>query len=505
MKKLNLSSYIQKHRRYDVLMLLVGAALTLAFAPFDIWPLALFCPALLFLFWSVVNSKRAFLQGLLFGLGFFGTSISWVYVSLHTYGNMSIFLAVIATFAFVFGMALVIGINGWYVNLLFKRLSYLRVFLIYPVSWVLFEWLRGTLFSGFPWVFLGYSQMMSPLSGFAPISSVFAVSFACVLISACLIGLLYENRIKIISFVGIVLIFGVGFYFKNINWTHIKGKPIKVSIIQGNIPQQLKWDPKYVIQTLQIYNQLTNQQLTNNDLIIWPENAIPVFEQQIKPYLHDLNSRLMKHHVGLITGMLILGASDDIYYNGAIGLGLAKGEYRKHHLVPFGEYLPLENMLGHLLKILDVPMSNFSAGPLIQPLFTFQHIKVALFICYETAYPLQIREALQQANLLVSLTNDTWFGASLGPKQHAQMNQMRALEAGRYMLNATNNGITDIISPKGQVLKVYPQNRRGVLAGKFYAVTGLTPWLIIGPYPLLGLFLLLLIIALIIEYGKKNN
>ena len=497
MQKMIIKRTIDRHRLLDLLLLLVGASTTLAFSPFNLWIFALIAPAILFLFWSAVSWKRAFLQGLFFGIGFFATSVSWVYIPCRM-GGLSVLLAGLATGFFVLIMALFIACNGLLANGLFKAKNSSRLLLVYPVSWVVFEWLRSVVLTGFPWVFLGYSQLNTPLSGFAPLASVYAVSFACVLISASAVGLLlYSKRMKVLTFGLIVLIAGAGFALKQIAWTHKIGKNIRVTVIQGKIAPTLKWRPNWLVDTLTIYNTLTIAHFKDSDLIIWPENAMPDFEQQLKPYLNILTPELKKYHLGLISGMLIAGKNESIYYNGARGFGLAKGMYRKHHLVPFGEYILFEGVLGKLLDFLDIPMSHFSKGPLKQPHMSFNALKMALFICYESAYPEQVRAALQSADFIVTLTDDGWFGASIGPEQHAQMNQMRALETGRFMINATNDGITNIVLPNGQVLVSVPRFVRVALQGKVYAMTGETPWIRFGLMPLWILFALLIIVAIL--------
>lgn len=481
-----------------LLLLLVGASNTLAFAPFHLWPVALLAPAVLFYCWSEATSKRACWQGLYFGIGFFGSSVSWVYISMHRFGGMSMLLAGLATMLFVVVLALFIALQGYLANKAFTHKN-IRLLLVYPVVWVVFEWLRAVLFTGFPWVFLGYSQLSSPFAGFAPILGVYGVSLACVFSSAWLVYLFVGNRLKVLAGLGIILLMVLGFGLTQVSWTHVSTKPVRVSLVQGNIPQTLKWDPQILLNTLSVYNALTLLHVKQSDLIIWPENAIPAYAAQITPYLDSLTAMLKQHHIGLIAGMPIRGDDASTYFNGAKGFGLVSGQYVKHHLVPFGEYIPFEAWFGQLLAILEVPMSHFSAGALKQPLLRFNGLNIAVFICYESVYPRQIRAALQGANLMVTLTDDAWFGDSLGPPQHAQMNRMRALETGRYMLNATNNGITDIITPKGQILAIFPAFKSGVLQGDVYAVTGQTPWLRFGLMPLFLLFFMCLVLGVILD------
>jgi len=496
MKRIN--QQLQHHALLDLVLVVVGAVTTLAFSPFNVWAFAFICPAILFHFWTISTAKRAYMQGLLFGLGFFGTSISWVFISMHRFGGMNLFTAGLATLLLVIVVTQFIAVNGWVVNALFKANTYVRLLMVYPVSWVLFEWLRSYIFTGFPWVFLGYSQLNTPLAGFAPIASVYAVSFGCVMISACLIGIFYPNRVRWPSLAIILLILGTGYGASTRHWTKRTDKSIPVRVVQGNIAQQLKWDPNQLIANLMTYDQLMLSNLTPNTLMIWPENAIPAFQFQVQPYIKSLTQTLNTHKMGLITGIPLIGSNDSIYYNGARGLGLAAGLYKKHHLVPFGEYIPLKATFGPLLNILDVKMSSFSGGPIVQSLFSFQGVNIALFICYESAYPEQVRQALQDAGFIITLSDDAWFGASIGPKQHAQMNQMRALETGRFIINATNNGVTDIVSPKGRVMISLPQFTRGVLHGKVTVYQGETPWVRYGLTPLFSLFFILLVLAWVI-------
>lgn len=459
----------------NLIALLAGGILPLAFAPFGYYPIAFVAPAILLFLWKNNSPKAAALNGFLFGIGFFGIGVSWVYISIHTYGNTSPLLAGLITALFILYLALFPTIQGLLLNYFFKKNNALKLLLAFPLTWVLFEYLRGWLITGFPWLLLGYSQIDSTLGNLAPIFGVHGISFAIVLISGVLI-FLWQSKNKTTRLSVIITLLGLWLgtsALNKIHWVKPEGKLIQVTLIQGNIPQAMKWQEDQLQNILATYTQLT-QQHWDSQIIVWPEAAIPNFQHQVTNFINQISVVAAKNHTNIITGIMV--AEDHKFYNGIITLGKNHRTYRKRHLVPFGEYLPLENILGKLLKFFDIPMSNLSSGDTQQPSFIVNGITIAPFICYEIIYPDLVLDYLPQAQLLLTISDDSWFGKSIAAAQHLEMARMRSLETGRYQLMVTNNGITAIINHRGKIITRLAQFKRDTLTDQIQLMHGTTPY-----------------------------
>lgn len=482
---------------FVLIALLTGALLALAFSPFNIYPLAVICPAILLILWCKCSSKQAFLRGLIFGIGFFGIGASWIFVSIHKFGNTSAPLAIFITSLFVLILSLYPAFQGYILARFFPKNNFNKYCLAFPSSWALLEWIRGWLLSGFPWLFLGTSQIASPLRGLAPIIGEYGISFVVVFCSGLLVYIFFSLRsLKIrqtlISIAVFILIWSGSDLLTKINWTQPQGQPFKVSLVQGNIPQQLKWDPAYLETTLQSYYQLT-QTHWDSQVIVWPEAAVPLLLQDAKNFLDPLDQEAKKHHTTFITGIPIKDGF--FYYNGIISLGMGHGIYYKRHLVPFGEYVPLDSLLRGLIGFFNIPMSDFSEGPFQQNNLYIDGTIIAPFVCYEIAYPNLVLSLLPQADLLLTVSNDAWFGRSFAPAQHLQIAQMRALETGRYHLFNSNTGITAIITPQGRIQASIPSFQKAVLTGNVQKLTGATPYVWIGYVPIIALITVIFLVG----------
>ena len=468
------------------LALLFGALLPLAFAPYSIWPLAMVSPALLLWLWEkTANPKSACALGFCFGLGFFGVGVSWVFVSIHHYGNTSLPLAVLITALFVMLLALFIAVQG-YVNKRFfdPRLQPFQ-YLAFPGLWVGFEWLRSVVLSGFPWLYLGYAGLDTPLEGYGPLGSVYAISWVFALHSVALRRLCKgSGPDKIASGLLILLLWGGGAYLQKHPFVKALPKTYRVSLVQGNVEPFNKFTREDPIgSTEKIYGTLT-QAHWGDDLIIWPEGAIPLPLPYADAYLKHLDEQARQHGSTLMTGIQVIDkAGHD--YNALIALGLGQGLYYKVHLVPFGDFLPFDAWLRGLIGFFDLPMSSFKAGPKNQPLIHTQTLALNPLICYEIAFPEQVRHTLRNSDAIVNISEDGWFGRSLGPHQHLQIARMRALETGRTVLRATTSGFTAIIDPFGHIVAEAPPFEATVLSGTFQAMQGTTPWIRWGLWPLL--------------------
>lgn len=487
----------------DFLTLFAGALLPLAFAPLNFFPLAFLSPAILLACWLLVSAKRAFWRGWLFGVGFYGVGISWIYVSLHVYGNASVFFAALTTLLFVISFALYFAVQGYLYNRFFPNNNLCKIILVFPVSWVLFEWIRSWLFTGFPWLLLGYTQINTALRGLAPLFGVFGISLTVTFSAALLVAIFYFRKIslKIVFIILLVLLWLSSYALSKIHWSKPAGQTIKVSLVQGNIPQELKWQPKQIQNILATYVQLTEKNW-DSDIIVWPECAIPIPDTEIKEFLQQLAEQAKQHHATLITGIPV--QQEFYYYNGIITLGNGSGVYLKHHLVPFGEYLPLRAIFEIFKNNVQIPMSDFGRGAKVQPNLIANGIHIAPFICYEIIFPTEVINQLQNAKLLLLVTDDSWFGNSMALPQHLEMGQMRALETGRYLLFDSNSGITAIINAAGEIQSIAPAFTPYVLKDNVQPMTGITPFVFWGNYPIMIVTIALLTIGWFRRKTKPN-
>ena len=477
------------------LALFCGATLTLSFAPFSIWIIAVGSVGLFSLLLMGAGRARSFALAFSFGIGLFGTGASWIYVSIHDYGQASVALAAGLTAIFVVGIALVFALPFIFYGMLNNRLAATRL-LAFPALWVLGEWFRTWFLTGFPWLFLGYAPLETPLAGWAPVTGIYGLSGAVALTGAAA-GLLLTERFSSAAIGGLVILAGVwggGFYLQQKSWTEATGDTLSVALVQPNHPLLEKWNPDAIPTILDNFTA-TNAGLSDKDIVVWPEAAIPRLQHTVQPFLNQQDKLAAASNTALIVGIPIADHETD-YYNGVIGLGVATGEYRKQRLVPFGEYVPLEQLLRGAIAFFDLPMSAFKAGPKNQtPIHIGNGIQIATAICYEIVYPDLVAENTRVANILLTVSNDTWFGRSIGPHQHLQMAQMRALENGKPLIRATNDGFTALINAKGKVQKIIPRFESGILEGWVTPRIGETPYAKRGSIPviILSLFVLFMV------------
>ncbi len=474
--------------------LLAGALAPLGFAPLGLWPLTLVSSMLFLLFMQTDSSREASLRGWFYGIGFFGTGVSWVYVSIHEHGSASPLLAGSLTGLFAIALGLLFALHGFLYQRLVPRHAWGQL-LGFPALWVMAEWFRSWFLTGFPWLLIGYAPLDSWLAGWAPIGGVFSLSL---LLSLCasLVALVLLRQITPLLLLVIPALWLTGYALQQIDWvrpaTHSE---LSVALVQGNIPQVDKWDPSKRGQILSHYYQLTQPHL-NNALIVWPETAIPDLYDRAIPLLAPFIDQLRSRETALISGVPFRSGSKPVhYYNSLTALGDAQGIYHKQRLVPFGEYVPLEAQLRGLITFFDLPMSNFSLGPSEQKplILSASGIRVAPFICYEIVYPDLVASNTRGQDLLLTVSNDSWFGDSWAPQQHLQMARMRALENGRYLLRSTNNGISAIVDERGQIKAQGDQFVSQVVSGTALIFQGSTPFALWGSAPTVALALLVLI------------
>jgi apolipoprotein N-acyltransferase len=481
--------------RGDVTALVGGVALPFAFAPYNLIFLAFLSPAILIGLWLATSPKRAFFRGYLYGIGYFGLGVSWVAVSMYRFGGMSMPLATMATLLFVLIWAFIPALLSFIVVRYFQhaRLT-IKLLLIMPALWVLFEWVRSWLFTGFPWILLGYSEVDGPLAGFGPVFGVYGISWLIMFCSGLLVlAILERGKWRYYYVAGILAAFAIGRSVQQIQWTHPYKKPLKVSLLQGNIPQDIKWNLDVRQPTIELYTRLTRENW-DSDLIIWPETALPAYYHQAKRFLSQLGEEAKSHHTDILIGLPVIDFTNGKrYYNSVMSIGSKTDFYYKRHLVPFGEYLPLKSLLGNVLDLFQIPMADFSPGPEEKSYLEVAGVKAGISICYEDVFGEEVIRALPQASILVNVSNDAWFGDSFAPHQHLQKARMRAIETGRPMLRATNNGVSALIGPKGRILSRSPQFEQYVLTGEVQPMAGSTPFSIYGNWPVIGFSALLVV------------
>jgi apolipoprotein N-acyltransferase len=360
------------------------------------------------------------------------------------------------------------------------RSSFWYVLLLLPSAYVLLEWFRGWFLSGFPWLALGYTPIDTPLAAYAPIGGVYFVSFMVVLcagaIAACFAATKFE-RIAAVTVLAVVWVAAGSLWHRD--WTHPSGSPITTAIVQGAVPQEMKWDQKQYEATLRLYRDLTQPYL-GKQLIIWPESALAAPQEYLGAYLEQRWNEARDHGSDLLLGQLRHDLNRDVYYNAVLGLSDRPQWYAKRRLVPLSESFPVPKFIRDWLKGLDLPYSGFQAGSADQQPLELAGQKIAPSICYEDAYASDQLSMLKDATLLVNVTNDAWFGESTAAHQHLQISRMRALEAGRVLLRAANDGISAVIDSQGRIQKTLPRFKPSVLTATVQPRIGLTGYARVG-------------------------
>jgi apolipoprotein N-acyltransferase len=491
--------------------LAAGALATLAFAPYDQWWLALAAPALLMILWARASSPGAGAWlGFAFGVGLYAAGTWWLYISIRGFGGAPLWLAFLVMGSLVLIMALYQALLGYVVCRWLRPSTVSGRLLWVPAAWVLIEWLRGWFLSGFPWLSLGYSQTDTWLAGLAPLGGVHLLS--CVLLlGAGALPLLWEGRgpWRALALVVLVLPWTLGQWLTTVAWTAPSGPVRTVAIVQGAIPQDMKWQESNQQNILDTYARLHREALGAN-LIVWPESTLPNVANLYVEYLGAVWSAARKSGSDLMLGAMREQAAGDAhgptYFNSLLALGSGDPSYYdKRHLVPFAEYFPVPAVVRSWLRLMNLPNGDFDRGAKVQPPFALAGVKLAPSICYEDAYPELLRSGIRSADALVTVTNDAWFGHSSARYQHLQIARMRALESRRFLLRAANDGISAVIGPDGTVRAQAPEFEPSVLRGEFVPRSGDTPYLKLGNAPVLGLAALLLVArALRARAGVKD-
>ena len=458
-----------------LLALLAGALSPLAYDPFGWWIIAFVSPAVLFYLVSGPEAGRGRVA-YAWGLGWFTAGAFWIYHSIMFYGG-GFWAAVVfcAVLALLFALIPLATVALW--QRLRPARDALALLVAMPLAWVVVEWIRGWLFTGTTWLQLGYSQTETWLNGFAPLIGSLGISLL-VALGAGALAWVARHPVQLRALpvaAGFVLVFVAGLLLRQVEWTEPDGGPLTAGLLQGNIPQDVKWDPEYRDVTMNRYRDLTAQHW-DKDLVIWPETAVPMFQDEAREYLANLGDEAAFHETGLLIGLPTFDRGRGHVYNSVISLGEDLDRYDKRHLVPFGEYVPFREGLGPLLDVFGAPLGDFTPGRSPEPL-TAAGRNAAISICYEITFAPVVAASLGDASYLVNVSNDAWFGTTIGPHQHFQKARMRAIEFQRPLLRSTNTGITASVDERGRIIDRAPQFRPVALGTTIQPQQGMTPYL----------------------------
>jgi len=457
---------------FAFLSLLLGAASVLAFAPFGYWfllPLTL--AGFFYVLYSAPSSRSSFFIGYAFGLGLFGAGVYWVYFSLHLFGGAISVLAGLGTLLFVMFLALFTAFFAWLAHRL-KQPPLLWFVFVVPALWVLFEWIRSWIFTGFPWLSAGYSTLHSPLAGYAPVGGVFLSSTVLLLSSGLIAWAAFRRVIPsiVVALIGVVAI--------------------------GNIAQELKFQPNLIEDSIELYTSLSE---TGAELIVWPETAIPTLYSDLTAWEVAYAEHMASNGSTVISGGFTSNEDFTEFFNAIKVLdGNEEQIYVKRHLVPFGEFTPFRSVLTFLSKLITIPMSDLTrgSGPL-QPI-EVNGVHYGMSICYEDAFGGEMRGQFPKANALINVSNDAWFGDSTAPHQHQEIAAMRSLEFARPMLRVTNTGITSLIDHHGSIVEQGAQFEPVAINIDMTPRTGVTPYVRVGDWLAVGVAVLLLLLGVLL-------
>lgn len=480
-----------------LLFVFLGSISILGFSPFNLYLFPLFT-LLLFLLINHKNNLYPYMHSISFGLGFFLAGLYWIYISLNIYGQMPSFLAVLSTFLFC------LFLSFFFIPLCSLKYRFSILFL--PALFTIIEWIRSFIFTGFPWLSYGYSQIYdSPLSGYFAIIGVHGVTFLILLtVMICYKTIVTkQNMSRLLLILIIISIWFGGYLLKKVKWTTPQGEPISISLVQGNISQDKKWDNAYIKESFNKYIKMIENSTAS--LIILPETSIPVLQQNIPNQFRErLSQHAKKNNGNILYG--VIEKDEGEYFNSAISVGIhGNQKYQKYHLVPFGEFIPFKTILQFVYENwLNIPFNDISRGPKNQKPLSIEGNKIAINICYEDVFGNEIIKPLPEANILVNLSNDAWYGESIASQQHLQISQARAIETGRMMVRATNTGATAIINTDGKLVKQLPLFKEDTLHGYVQGYKGETPYIKYGNFPIVILsFLILLYCLLKRKISKK--
>jgi len=463
-----------------LLVVAAGSLLALAYAPFDLFWVAPISFSALMVAWRGATPGYAFRMGFAFGVASFAAGVHWVYISIHDFGQANVALAAFLTISFVAVLAIFVAITGWLAARWFTTDGPRAWLGIFPALWVLTEWWRGWFLSGFGWLAAGYSQTDSWLMGYAAVGGIHTMSWAVLLTAGALLTLgLGSLRMRGAAAVLLLSLWGGAYLAGGQRWTQPTGSSLTVALVQGAVPQDIKWQPSQFVPTLDLYRDLTDES-EGSGLIIWPEAAIPALYGRVADYLEEIGRSAERFGSTVLLG--ILRAENGAFQNAVVALDDPPKFYVKRHLVPYGEYFPVPGFVRNWLRLMSLPYNDAVPGEAGQPPLDIAGEKIGVSICYEDVFGAEQLHYFPEATLLVNVSNDAWFGDSIAPHQHLQIARVRAAEVGRYILRATNTGVSGIIDPHGRVVASSPQFEPHVLKGTVRGFTGVTPYARWGNY-----------------------
>ncbi len=487
--------------------LLSGALGVLAFSPFDLWPLALVSLYGLFAFTQSLPARAAARQGFLWAMGLYLPGLWWIHNSMTLFGGLPLWAAFILVALLAAYLSLYTAAALWLAQRLVPIQAW-RVLLVLPALLIAADWLRGWVLTGFPWLWFGYSQLEGPLAGVAPILGVQGISWL-LTFSAAALWLILRRQPNMWAAIAGVGLWALALSSNSLQWVTATTSN-SFALIQGNIEQSLKWVPGQLEASLERYMELTLPE-RGVDTIIWPESALPSSEQHLAPWLEQVDLLMRERNQSLITG-LVSQPEEGMAYNAVITLGKNSipyqashsNRYYKQQLVPIGEFVPFGNLLRPLAPFFNLPMSSFARGVAGQPDLQSAGQNLSVAICYEVAFPSLVRDNMKvDTDYLLTVSNDTWFGQSIGPWQHQQIARMRALELGRPLIRATNNGVTLVTDERGKITDTIPQFEAGVLTANVTGMTGLTPYARFGTSLLSGWLVVSALLGIVL--GRKQH
>ncbi len=476
---------------------LAGAATTLAFAPWGLVPLVILGPALLFLLWENASPRQAAMLGFVWGSALFLAGTWWIYTAIHDFGGAPAWLAALLLLVPIAVMGAYYGILGWFAKRFDRAPRLAHWLLLLPAGWTLIEWLRGWLLSGFPWLQLGYAHSDSLLAALAPVGGVHLVTLAGAVTAGALPLLLRGGwRERGIAVAVVIAVWGGSWSLTGRQWTTPAGAEISVALLQGAIPQDEKWQAENRTATLDRFRAL-NRQALGQQLIVWPESALPMLAHEAEIYLASIRAEARAHDSDVLIGLLEYDFDSGEIRNGLLAMGGAGDAwYYKRRLVPFGEFFPVPDFVRRWMRLMSLPYYDMTPGGEHQAALPAAGQKLGATICYEDAYGSEQLAVLGEATLLVNVTNNAWFGDSAAPHQQLQMARFRAHEAGRSLVRATSNGVTAVIAADGKIAAVAPQFVQAVLKARVQPMTGLTPYARTGNWPVLSACLLMVLICI---------
>ena len=480
----------------------MGSALPLAFAPFDLWPLAFILPAgLIWLLDRDLPLRVVFSIGLWFGLGYFGFGVYWIYNSLHDFGQAPPVVAGGLTTLLIAYLALYPAATLTVWSYARRSLGSIALWLL-PSLWFSFEWLKGWVITGMPWLSLGYSQTDSPLAGFAPVVGVYGISAICILGSVVLILLIRDRRYSMLSL--IVAIPFAGWLLLQVSWSQPTDS-LRVTMVQGNIPQEVKWQGGQQQAIFNTYWRETNLHW-ESDLIIWPETALPGNLVRIEDkLLRPMQQAVIENSTAIMSGVIGVEPDGSAFYNSLILLAEERTLYHKRHLVMFGEYYPMRWLLDFFSGLILIPYSDLTPGPERQSQMRVHDLVFGVSICFEDAFSRDIFLDLPGANILVNVSNDAWFGDSTAPHQHLQIARMRSLESQRPMLRSTNTGVSAFIDHKGEIGTQSEQFKTESISAIVSGRSGVTLFVyFLQIQGFLAVLILLTILLVCVRTGHRN-